>query len=251
MGERQGNGRGIKVVLWGALAAGVVVGAGAVVSASVPHSFNSGDTLKAADLNANFTALDQRLAAVEALLPAGTIIAYGGPALTTADAGAPAPPAGWLLCDGSAISRSTYANLFAAVGINFGGGDGIATFNLPDLRGRFARGADHGAGHDPNAAARTMSSAGGPAGDAVGTLQADAFKSHDHGGQTGVEANYAAGGLWYAHQTTNAQAQTVDTGGFGMSETVVNGDTHTHGITAQGGTETRPVNVAVNYLIKL
>jgi microcystin-dependent protein len=163
--------------------AGGGVGAGALVAASVPHTFATGDTLTAADLNGNFTAVDQRLAALEAaLLPPGTIVPYGGPAGagTSVDGGVGGAPAGWLLCDGSAVSRTTYATLFGAIGINFGGGHGIATFNLPDLRGRFMRGADHGAGRDPNAAARTASNAMGPTGDTVGTLQGDAFASHSH-----------------------------------------------------------------------
>lgn len=54
-----------------------------------------------------------------------------------------AAPAGWLLCYGQAISRTTYATLFLAIGTTFGVGDGSATFNLPDLRGRVASGADN------------------------------------------------------------------------------------------------------------
>lgn len=50
--------------------------------------------------------------------------------------GGSAAPAGWLLCDGSAVSRATYADLFAVLGTNYGAGDGSTTFNLPDLRGR-------------------------------------------------------------------------------------------------------------------
>lgn len=46
------------------------------------------------------------------------------------------PPAGWLLCDGSAVSRTTYAALFAVIGSTYGAGDGSTTFNLPDTRGR-------------------------------------------------------------------------------------------------------------------
>src|SRR5215470_6445884 len=84
-------------------------GGGALVYASVPHSFTAGETLTAANLNGNFTAMDQRLTALEALLPAGTIISFGGPAGAAADAGAASLPAGWLLCDGSAVSRTTYA----------------------------------------------------------------------------------------------------------------------------------------------
>lgn len=58
------------------------------------------------------------------VVPAGTIMAYGG---ATA-------PTGYLFCDNTAVSRTTYARLFAAVGTAFGTGDGSTTFNLPDLR---------------------------------------------------------------------------------------------------------------------
>lgn len=61
------------------------------------------------------------------IVPAGTIVSFG----------AAIAPNGWLLADGSAVSRTTYANLFEAIGDDYGGGDGTTTFNLPDLRGRF------------------------------------------------------------------------------------------------------------------
>ncbi len=54
------------------------------------------------------------------------------------------PPSGWLVCNGAEISRTAYAGLFAAIGTVFGNGDGITTFNLPDLRGRTAVGAGQG-----------------------------------------------------------------------------------------------------------
>lgn len=62
-------------------------------------------------------------------VPIGTIILH---AATTA-------PAGTLVCDGSAISRTTYADLFAAIGTTYGAGDGSTTFNLPDVRDEFPR----------------------------------------------------------------------------------------------------------------
>lgn len=62
-------------------------------------------------------------------------------------------PAGWLLCDGSAVSRTTYAGLFAVIGTWYGVGDGSTTFNLPDLRGRVVAGKDDMGG---NAAGRLM-----------------------------------------------------------------------------------------------
>lgn len=57
-----------------------------------------------------------------------------------------AAPSGWLFCDGSAVSRSTYAALFAVIGTTYGAGDGSTTFNLPDLRGRVPVGVGTGTG---------------------------------------------------------------------------------------------------------
>lgn len=58
------------------------------------------------------------------------------------------PPAGFLKCNGAAISRTTYAALFAAIGTTWGSGDGATTFNIPDLRGEFLRCWDDGRGVD-------------------------------------------------------------------------------------------------------
>lgn len=70
------------------------------------------------------------------LLPPGMMMLYG----------AASPPTGWLACDGSAVSRTTYSALFAIIGTTFGAGDGSTTFNLPDLRGRTPIGSGTGSG---------------------------------------------------------------------------------------------------------
>lgn len=67
-------------------------------------------------------------------IPVGTILPYGG---ATA-------PAGFLLCNGGAISRTTYANLFSVIGTAYGAGDGNTTFNLPNTTDRYLRGNDRG-----------------------------------------------------------------------------------------------------------
>src|SRR5690606_38194219 len=54
--------------------------------------------------------------------------------------GGTSAPSGWLLCDGAAVSRNTYARLFSVLGTTYGAGDGNSTFNLPDLRQRFPLG---------------------------------------------------------------------------------------------------------------
>lgn len=70
------------------------------------------------------------------VIPAGSVVDWAG---TSA-------PGGWLACDGSAVSRSTYAALFSAIGTTWGVGDGSTTFNLPDLRGRATIGSGTGSG---------------------------------------------------------------------------------------------------------
>ena len=93
--------------------------------------------------------------------PVGVVIAYGG---STA-------PAGWLLCDGAAVSRSTYSALFGIVGTSFGPGDGSTTFDLPDLRQRVPLG---------KAAAGTGSTLGGTGGTIDHRHTYSTVVSHDH-----------------------------------------------------------------------
>jgi len=88
-------------------------------------------------------------------------------------------PGGWLLCDGAAVNRVTYAALFAVIGTNHGAGDGSTTFNVPDMRGRTAIGAGLGAGLTSRV---------------VGTKMGhELLQSHAHG-QTLTAAN--AGGVY-------------------------------------------------------
>ena len=87
--------------------------------------------------------------------PTGVVLPYAGSAA----------PSGWLLCYGQAISRTTYANLFAAIGTSFGTGDGSTTFNVPDTRGRVLAGKDNMGG---TAAARLTSGGSGVDGATLG-----------------------------------------------------------------------------------
>jgi microcystin-dependent protein len=88
-------------------------------------------------------------------LPSGLIFPYGG---ATA-------PSGYLLCFGQAISRTTYADLFTALGTTYGSGDGSTTFNVPDLRGRVIAGQDDMGGTSAN---RLTDQSGGLDGDTLG-----------------------------------------------------------------------------------
>lgn len=89
------------------------------------------------------------------------------------------PPSGWLKANGAAISRTTYAALFAAIGTTFGAGDGRTTFNLPDLRGEFIRGLDDGRNIDN--------------GRGLGSKQGDAIRNiSGHFGVRGIYNNNGA-----------------------------------------------------------
>jgi len=138
-------------------------------------------------------------------------------------------PLGFLECDGSVISRTTFATLFLELGTIYGDGDGTTTFNIPDLRGEFIRGYDNSASIDPDAGTRT-DSGGGITGNNVGTKQADEIISHDHEQETYDLIEQFTSGV-------NASARI----------TIVGGSTPT-GMT--GGAETRPRNVYMMYVIK-
>lgn len=97
-----------------------------------------------------------------------------------------AAPSGWLLCYGQAVSRTTYAKLFAVIGTTFGAGDGTTTFNLPDLRGRVPVGKDNMGG---TAAGRMTTAGAGVDGNTLGaaggsqshTLTEAQMPPHAHG----------------------------------------------------------------------
>ena len=161
-------------------------------------------------------------------MPLGTVVAYAGNA-DAATRGAFAT-AGWLFCDGQAVSREVYRNLYVAIGDSHGQGDGSTTFNLPDYRGRFLRGVDSGANRDPDAQNRSASGPGGQSGDAVGSVQSDAFREHQHDVVEMIGDN------------------NVD----GVDSTVTHSDEHHNEPRKSGktgGNETRPVNCYVHWLI--
>jgi Phage Tail Collar Domain len=166
-------------------------------------------------------------------VPIGTILAYGG--LVDGNAKGHLDNYGWLVCDGETVSREDYPELFKVIGSSFGGGDGVTNFNLPDLRGRFLRGVDAGAGRDPDAKSRTASADGGHTGDNVGSYQEDKFKAHSHSFLP--KLGWQAGPL----KEENNRPR-ID-----MSHP--KGDWSV-GTDESGGLETCPKNIYVNWIIK-
>ena len=164
---------------------------------------------------------DLATATVERLLPAGAVMPF---AMNSA-------PSGWLAADGTAVSRSTYATLFAAISTTHGVGDGSTTFNLPNLQGIFVRGSGgpHSIGGGGEAYSATF-----------GAKQTDAFQGHQHA---------------VTHNAVYAVAGNTYQGGNGAilnAATIQVGNPTTDGAngTPRTAVETRPANIALLYCIK-
>ena len=187
-------------------------------------------TVTAEPVNGSVT--QAKLSPSLSLIPAGAIIPFAS--FT--------PPVGWLIADGAAVSRSTYAVLFYVIGTTFGAGDGSTTFNLPDLRGYFVRG--HGTNSD------------GTQSGAWGVRQSDNVISHTHTGTTSTDGNhthtfplYAGDG---ANNSTNRINTTDESGMVNSAFATTSNGNHSHTFTTSsfGGTETRPKNISLWYCIK-
>ncbi len=141
-------------------------------------------------------------------------------------------PSGFLICNGSAVSRTTYAALFAVIGTAYGAGNGTSTFNIPDLRGVFVRGLDNGRGLD--------------SGRGLGSYQDSDNKSHSHGVN---DPGHVHGGVQNG-QSSTGRSTSVDQPPAVFSFGNTWGATTGIWLSASGGAESRPRNVALNYIIK-
>jgi microcystin-dependent protein len=179
-------------------------------------------------------------------VPVGSVTAFAGPIASV--------PADWYVCDGRRLDRTVDAPLFNAIGVSWGG-DGAPFFRIPDLRGQFLRGVDRDStnteslpARDPDRDNRSAANSTaepndpGNSGNMVGSVQADAFASHNHlggnhhhttGTQNGAKAQF--GEIVVDIPGSSFPAATSDSGDV---------------ITPQGGAETRPKNAYVFWIIK-
>lgn len=123
-------------------------------------------------------------------------------------------PSGWLKANGAAISRTAYADLFAAIGTTFGAGDGFNTFNLPDLRGEFIRGWDDGRGVD--------------GGRTLGSGQSGALQSHSHTGSAAADGSHSHSGSAASGGSHNHSASSGSAGNHAHSASTDTQGAHTH-----------------------
>jgi len=171
----------------------------------------------------------------------GEVIMFGGSA----------EPSGWLFCDGRAVSRSVYSDLFAVIGTSYGAGDGSATFNLPNMAGVFPMGTSGTAprGTQGGAASTTLATANLPAHTHTIDHSHGAAGDHDHQ----LDRSTATGGS----NNSIPQGTAAATGGT-SGAAIANAGSHTHpAFTGNSGStgsatpvENRPPFVAINFLIR-
>lgn len=137
---------------------------------------------------------------------------------------------GWMLCDGRYLSVASYPELHAVIGFLYGEKDSGAQFRIPDYRGVFLRGLDAGAGMDPDAKTR-WDPTGNNTANVVGSLQCDALQDHTH-----------------QYDITSPAA--VSQSGPAAGTNVTKKQTEGLASPARFSSETRPRNIAVNYIIK-
>lgn len=172
---------------------------------------NDDEVTKAPTVNAVYDAIQQLWAAVNA-------VDIVPPGVVVAWGGGATNPSGWVECNGAGYDRTNplYTPLFNAIGTIWGGV--YPTFHVPDLRGEFIRGLDNGRGVDP--------------GRSYGSAQTDSFKSHNHG----LPETIRAGAIY---------------SGYNMNGLVNSNLGYSVSVGADGGTETRPRNKAMRFIIKL
>lgn len=154
-------------------------------------------------------------------VPIGTVVMYGG---ATA-------PTGWVLCDGTAYSRTViYANLFAVLSTTYGTGDGSTTFNVPDARGVFVRGAG----------SQTISSIAYTG--TRGTTSGDTIQGHRHNMQWNSVNPGTTG--------SNDGSSNSGTVGLAAASRVLDPVTDGTNGTPRTGTETKPANITLSYIIR-
>ena len=210
------------------------------ITLTLPNSDGDANDVLQSDGSGNlsFTALPQAV-------PTGSVHMM---ATTTA-------PSGYLKCNGAAISRTTYAALFAIIGTAHGAGDGSSTFNVPDLRGEFVRGWDDSRGVD--------------SGRNFATSQGDQNKQHNHSASATTSispsahnhvfpgddqfANANGIGGWTNRTTADfnydAKSQSGNGKVYRTSDATLSASTSVT-INNDGGSEARPRNIAMMYVIK-
>lgn len=203
-----------------------------------------------------------RITGTDAFLPIGALVPFAGASA----------PTGFLICDGAAVSRTTYAALFAVVGTTYGAGNGTTTFNIPNAVNRIpvGSGGSYTRGQTGGAATVTLSDAQMPSHDhsLSGTTSSDSHShgisgsttsagGHDHSvGNQGGRSDLLAGGGTSAATSGGGTTSSDGSHSHGISASI-GSDTHSHTLSGTSGTagsdaahENMPPFIAMPYIIR-
>ena len=219
------------------------------VALAAPSTVNSNITLKlpATITNGGFLQTDGSgnlsFSVIEGV-PAGSVFCRAASVV----------PTGYLECNGAAVSRSTYSALFGIIGVQYGAGNGSTTFNLPDLRGEFIRGFDHGRGVDNN---RSMASSQAAANHAH-THSVSGTTSHRSltGNVSKISETFEVSGTTagvFSKQSASGQRTPISSDFSGAGQFSIDvSHSHTYSANTNSvGSEARPRNIAMMYIIKI
>ena len=178
-------------------------------------------------------------------VPVGTIMAWAGEKGSV--------PADWMICNGKALKIKQYKDLYDAIGWSWGK-PAAKRFNLPDLRGRFIRGVDDGAGLDPDADDRDQAAKGGN-GKGVGSVQDDALQEHSHY-QLEHEHEYSYPNTFSYEQhesgmTTLLKPQYIQRDTNPVAPAISGAIKYKNHASVKLSEETRPKNAGVYFIIKV
>lgn len=181
-------------------------------------------------LGTRTTSIETRTTSIETkIIPIGTVLMYA----------AATEPNGWIFCDGRELNRTVYSNLFQKLGTLYGSGNGTSTFNLPDTRGIFIRGAgttNRGTGKTANNVSYTG---------ILGNYENDGFQGHKHAAVLYPSGIYTSGTTqaWGVGVLTDTGNGRTDYYGCGVALTdTTNGQPRIR-------SETNPANISLNYII--
>ena len=190
------------------------------------------------DVNGSINATNDYYLNTRLLIPVGTIFSFGGSS----------SPDGYLVCDGSTVSRDTYQRLFSIISTVYGVGDGATTFNLPDLRGRTLVGSGQQLG-------ATLFNLGNSGGSETHQLQVNELPSHNHTGTTNTDGAHNHSISSQVQKTSNntpdgldGTANEIDNINTITRNTSTNGD-HTHSFTTNDTGNNDPHNIMQPYLV--
>lgn len=182
-----------------------------------------------------------RLSGTDAFTPIGAMMPFAGSVST--------PPTGWLSCDGSAVSRTTYAVLYAVVGTTYGAGNGTTTFNLPNLQNRVpvGSGSSYTRGQTGGTSTVTLTDSQMPShGHSLSVSgSTNSAGSHSHGGSTDSDGGHSHSGDGGAGSRSDLLASGGSNAATPGTGSTSSAGSHNHGLsTDSGGSHSHTVSVS-------